>query len=61
MVNFDLNFTVRDDVEIHSGCGVTLNGQLWYLGGSSTESQQVSEINTKKASDMFSGKQIGWM
>ena len=33
VVNNDLDFNYGSGVSAHSGCGVTLRGQFWYLGG----------------------------
>ena len=43
VVNDDLNFNYGYGVSAYGGCGVTINGQFWYLGGQgSTYTRQVT-------------------
>ena len=43
VVNDDLDFNYGNGVSLSRGCGVTLHGQFWYLGGKgSTYDRQVN-------------------
>ena len=41
---YDINFEIEEGLDVSGGCGTTLMGEFWYLGGSSEYSarRQVS-------------------
>ena len=45
VVNDDLDFNYGSGVSAHSGCGVTLRGQFWYLGGDGSMYNRQVNIN----------------
>ena len=46
IVNNDLDFNYRSNVSPKQGCGVTLHGQFWYLGGN--EFQYKRQVSPKE-------------
>ena len=48
MLNDDLDFKYGHETEAYCGCAVSLKGQFWYLGGSSSNKRRV-----KKNSKIF--------
>ena len=49
-MNDDLAFQYGSNTDVYFGCGVTLNGEFWYLGGgkeSSKKRQVLFEIKKK--------------
>ena len=51
-MNNDLDFEYGSGTEARYGCGVTLKGQFWYLGGSSNK-RQVNETIKKSFSQFY--------
>ena len=59
MVEDNLDFDYEDGVSLRGGCGLTLHGQMWYLGGDTDKSErQVSskEIKQTKIIDFKKSK-----
>ena len=50
--NDDLDFNYGSEVSATHGCGVTLRGQFWYLGGRDP-SEQYETYNRQVNLDMF--------
>ena len=45
-MNNDLDFKYGSGTEAKDGCGVSIKGQFWYLGGSSNK-RQVNETTKR--------------
>ena len=53
VVNNDLDFKYGSGTEAKFGCGVSLKGQFWYLGGSSNKRQVTTNLIHFIASGLY--------
>ena len=61
-MNDDLDFSYGNGVSPKEGCGVTLRGQFWYLGGTGSEyRRQVNQYANFKLKTIFQGEQNCWL
>ena len=44
MVNDNIAFNYDDNISFDHGCGVTISGQFWYLGGK-RNSQYIRQVS----------------
>ena len=49
MINHDIAFNYANDISFDHGCGVTISGQFWYLGGKRF-SQYIRQVSFKNIS-----------
>ena len=54
VVSDDLDFTYGSDVSLYRGCGVALQGRMWYLGGFGAHKRQVRLIAILQIQIIFS-------
>ena len=54
VVNDDLDFTYGSGVSLYRGCGVALQGRMWYLGGFGARKRQVRLIAILQIQIIFS-------
>ena len=52
-MNDDLDFEYGSGTEALYGCGVSLKGQFWYLGGDSNKRQVKTHIKFKHHFNIF--------
>ena len=61
-MNNDLDFEYGSGTEARYGCGVSIKGQFWYLGGGGSKNRQVRTNQEKLfATDLHLGKQNYWL